>query len=60
MTLLVVGATGSIVADEAIRKGQAVRVLVRDCAKAAQLPPKAQVIIGDVTRPTRFSSQRTV
>jgi uncharacterized protein YbjT (DUF2867 family) len=54
MTVLVVGATGSIgrlVVDEAIRQGHVVRALVRSLAKAHQLPPKAETIIGDVTRP---------
>ena len=54
MTVLVVGATGSIgrlVVDEAIRAGHAVRALVRNASKARQLPPEAQVIVGDVTRP---------
>jgi uncharacterized protein YbjT (DUF2867 family) len=54
MTVLVVGATGSIgrlVVDEAIRQGHAVRALVRNPDKARQLPPEAQVVIGDVTRP---------
>ena len=54
MTVLVVGATGSIgrlVVEEAIRQGHAVRALVRNPAKARRLPPEAQVVIGDVTRP---------
>ncbi len=54
ITVLVVGATGSIgrlVVEEAIRQGHAVRALVRNPGKARQLPPEAQVIIGDVTRP---------
>ena len=54
MTVLVVGATGSIgrlVVEEAIRQGNAVRALARNPAKARQLPPEAQVVIGDVTRP---------
>ncbi len=54
MTVLVVGATGSIgrlVVEEAIRQGHAVRALVRDPAKGRRLPPEAQVVIGDVTRP---------
>jgi uncharacterized protein YbjT (DUF2867 family) len=53
MTVLVVGATGSIgrlVVDEVIRKGHAVRALVRNSDKARQLPPEAHVVIGDVTR----------
>jgi uncharacterized protein YbjT (DUF2867 family) len=53
-TVLVVGATGSIgrlVVEEAVRQGYGVRALVRNPDKAAQLPPEAQVVIGDVTRP---------
>jgi len=54
MTVLVVGATGSIgslVVDEALRQGHAVRALVRKSSKTDQLPRKAQVVTGDVTRP---------
>jgi uncharacterized protein YbjT (DUF2867 family) len=54
MVVLVVGATGSIgrlVVEEALRKGHAVRALVRNQSKAARLPPDTQVIVGDVTRP---------
>ena len=54
MTVLVVGATGSIgrlVVEEAICQGHAVRALVRDPAKARRLPPEAQVVVDDVTRP---------
>ena len=54
MTVLVVGATGSIgrlVVEEAIRRGHAVRALVRTLGKARRLPPEAQVVPGDVTRP---------
>jgi len=54
MTVLVIGATGSIgrlVVEEAIRQRHAVRALVRDPAKGRRLPPDAQVVIGDVTRP---------
>jgi uncharacterized protein YbjT (DUF2867 family) len=52
MTVLVVGATGSIgrlVVGEALKQGHAVRALVRAQNKARQLPPQAQVVIGDVT-----------
>ena len=58
MTVLVVGATGSIgrlVVDEAIRQGHAIRALVRDPGKADQLPPEAQVVVGDLTRPETLS-----
>ena len=58
MTVLVVGATGSIgklVVEEALREGHAVRALVRNPGKARQLPPEAQVVVGDVTRPDTLS-----
>jgi len=54
LNVLVVGATGSIgrlVVEEAIREGHTVRALVRDRGKAPQLPPDAQVVVGDVTQP---------
>lgn len=54
MTVLVVGATGSIghlVVEEALRQGHAVRALARDPRKARRLPPDAQVVSGDLTRP---------
>jgi uncharacterized protein YbjT (DUF2867 family) len=57
-TVLVVGATGSIgrlVVEEAIRYGYAKRALVRDPAKARILPPEADVVVGDVTRPETLS-----
>jgi uncharacterized protein YbjT (DUF2867 family) len=53
-SVLVVGATGSIgrlVVDEAIRQGHAVRALVRSPDRARGLPPEAQLVVGDVTRP---------
>ena len=52
LTVLVVGATGSIgrlVVEEALREGHAVRALVRNLGRARQLPPEAQVVVGDVT-----------
>ena len=58
LTVLVVGATGSIgrlVVEEALREGHAVRALVRNPGKARQLPPEAQVVVGDVTRPDTLS-----
>jgi uncharacterized protein YbjT (DUF2867 family) len=58
-TVLVVGATGSIgrlVAEEAIRQGHAVRALVRNPGKAHRLPPAAQVVRGDLTRPETLSA----
>ena len=54
MTVLVVGATGSVgrlVVEEALRQGHAVRALVRAPSKTRRLPPDAQVVPGDVTRP---------
>jgi uncharacterized protein YbjT (DUF2867 family) len=53
-TVLVVGATGSIgrlVVEEAVRQGYRTRALVRDPARAGQLPPEAELVVGDVTRP---------
>lgn len=52
--LLVVGATGSIgrlVVAEAVRRGHAVRALVRSADKGRRLPAGATAIVGDVTRP---------
>jgi uncharacterized protein YbjT (DUF2867 family) len=57
--VLVVGATGSIgrlVVEEAVKEGYAVRALVRSQAKAVSLPPAAQVVIGDVTRPDTLAA----
>jgi uncharacterized protein YbjT (DUF2867 family) len=54
MTVLVIGATGSIggvVVKEALRRGHAVRGLVRTAEKAHRLPPQAKAFIGDLTRP---------
>ena len=54
MTILVIGATGSIgslVVEEALRQGHSVRALVRSQEKARRLPAKAEVMIGDLTRP---------
>ena len=59
MTVLVVGATGSIgrlVVQEVLREGHAVRALVRNSRKGALLPPEAQVVVGDVTRPDGLSA----
>jgi uncharacterized protein YbjT (DUF2867 family) len=53
-TVLVVGATGSIgrlVVEEAVGQGYRTRALVRNPARAGQLPPEAQLVVGDVTRP---------
>jgi uncharacterized protein YbjT (DUF2867 family) len=52
--ILVLGATGSIgslVVEQALRQGHGVRALMRSRAKARQLPPEAEVVVGDVTRP---------
>ncbi len=54
MTVLVVGATGSIgrlVVEEAIRKGHAVRALVRDPKKARRMFADVETVVGDLTRP---------
>jgi uncharacterized protein YbjT (DUF2867 family) len=59
LTVLVVGATGSIgslVVDEAIRAGHAVRALVRNPNSARRLSPEADVVVGDVTKPETLSS----
>jgi uncharacterized protein YbjT (DUF2867 family) len=53
LDVLVVGATGSIgslVVEEALRQGHAVRALVRDRDRAGLLPEKAQRVVGDLTR----------
>ena len=53
-TVLVVGATGSIglpVVEEALREGYAVRAFVRDLDRARELPPEANRVVGDLTRP---------
>ena len=54
MTYLVIGATGSIgslVVEEALRRGHSVRAFVRSAEKARRLPAKAETSIGDLTRP---------
>jgi uncharacterized protein YbjT (DUF2867 family) len=58
-TVLVVGATGSIgrlVVAEAIAEGYAVRALLRDARQAQTLPPGAQAVIGDLTRPETLTA----
>jgi len=53
MTVLVVGATGSVghlVVNVAVRKGHAVRALVRDARKAGGLVSDATIVVGDLTR----------
>jgi uncharacterized protein YbjT (DUF2867 family) len=57
--VLVVGATGSIgrlVVAEALRSGHTVRALVRNPAKARELPSDAQVVSGDLTRPETLAN----
>ena len=59
-TVLVVGATGSIgslVVEEALAAGHAVRALVRDPVKARRLlPSPTQIVVGDVTRPDTLAA----
>src|SRR5271166_1412976 len=62
LTILAVGATGSIgslVVEEAIRQGRAVRALVRSASKARQLSRKAETVIGDLARPETLSAAVT-
>ena len=57
MRILVVGATGSIgrlVVAEALRQGYAVRALVRNPARASDLPARAERAVGDLTRPDKL------
>ena len=59
LTVLVVGATGSIgrlVVEEAVRKGYAVRVLVRDSGTPRRLFPGVEVVVGDLTRPDTLTA----
>jgi len=59
LTILAVGATGSIgslVVEEAIRQGHAVRALVRSASKARQLPRESEIVTGDLTRPETLSA----
>jgi len=58
LKILVVGATGSIgrlVVEQAIRRGHAVRALVRSASKARELAREAESVIGDLTRPETLS-----
>lgn len=53
LTVLCVGATGSIgrdVVEEASRRGFAVRALVRSRARAAGMPARTQLVVGDLTQ----------
>lgn len=57
--VLVVGATGSIgrhVVVQALRQGYAVRALIRDLARASNLPSQAQLVIGDLTQPETLAT----
>ncbi len=59
LTILAVGATGSIgslVVEEAILQGHAVRALVRSASKPHQLPRESVIVIGDLTRPETLSA----
>ncbi|GKT19928.1 SDR family oxidoreductase [Acidovorax sp. SUPP2522] len=52
--ILVIGANGSIgrlVVAQALEQGHAVRALVRDLGRAADLPAEAERVVGDVTKP---------
>ena len=54
LTVLCVGATGSVgrhVVEEALRRGHAVRALVRSRARGAGLPAQAQIAVGELTQP---------
>ena len=59
MNILVVGATGSIgslVVEEALRQGHSIRALVRSPEKGRRLPAKAEIIVGDLTRPDTLAN----
>jgi uncharacterized protein YbjT (DUF2867 family) len=59
LNVLVVGATGSIgrlVVEEALKQGHAVRALVRDPSRARALPPGAERVVGDLTRPETLAA----
>lgn len=54
LTVLCVGATGSVgrhVVEEALRRGHAVRALVRSRAKATGLPTPVEIVVGELTQP---------
>jgi uncharacterized protein YbjT (DUF2867 family) len=58
-TVLVVGASGSVgrlVVQEALRQGYRTRALVRDPSRARGLPPQAEVVVGDLTRPETLTA----
>ena len=59
LTVLCVGATGSVgrhVVEEALRRGHAVRALVRSRARAAGLPAQAQIVVGELTQPDTLAA----
>jgi uncharacterized protein YbjT (DUF2867 family) len=59
LTVLVIGATGSIgrlVVEEAVKKGHAVRALVRDPRNSRRLTTGVEIVVGDVTRPETLTA----
>lgn len=59
LTVLCVGATGSVgrhVVEEALRRGHAVRALVRSRARAAGLPAQAEIVVGELTQPDTLAT----
>lgn len=59
LTVLVVGATGSIgrlVVAEALRRGHTVRALVRPGRRTHGLPPAAEIVEADLTRPSALAT----
>lgn len=58
MNVLIVGATGSIgqlVVADALREGNTVRALVRDPGRAKRLPPKTELVVGDLSQPASLT-----
>jgi uncharacterized protein YbjT (DUF2867 family) len=59
LTILFVGATGSVgrlAIAEALRQGHAARAMVRNERRARTLDDRAQVVIGDLTRPETLTA----
>jgi len=59
LNILVIGATGSIghlVVEEALRQSHSIRALVRSPEKGRRLPAKAELAIGDLTRPDTLTT----
>ncbi|HEX7340900.1 MAG TPA: SDR family oxidoreductase [Rhodanobacteraceae bacterium] len=59
LTVLCVGATGSIgrhVVEEALRRGHAVRALVRSRARTAGLPAQVEIVVGELTQPDTLAA----